>query len=58
LPGKNFPAVSDDDRCVLRQQPFGSDAVARFSHFKELVESKAQNESVDAEKNYSAAVKT
>lgn len=57
FPGKDFPAVSHEDKCVLCQQTLDASAVVRFDHFKELVESTAQSESVAAEHNYEIALK-
>jgi hypothetical protein len=37
-----FPAVFDGAKCVLCQQPIGTDAAERFKHFRELVMSTAQ----------------
>ena len=58
FPGKGFPWVSGDDNCVLCQQPLSASAVTRFARFKELVESKAQNELSTAERDYSGATKS
>ncbi len=56
-PGGDFPITSDDAKCVLCQQPIGDDAVTRFKHFKELVESSAQADVRAAEAAYATAVR-
>jgi hypothetical protein len=53
-PDSTFPLLTDDARCLLCQQELGPDAVSRFEHFKELVESTVQSDVRAAEANYSA----
>jgi len=55
-PGTEFPAIEEDARCALCQQPLGEDAVTRFRHFQELVSSTAQADVRAAEKAYAEAV--
>lgn len=56
-PGGDYPVTSDKAKCVLCQQPLGEDAVSRFKHFKELVESRAQGEVRAADAAYSTVVR-
>lgn len=56
-PGTDFPVTSDGAKCVLCQQPLGTDAVTRFRHFQELVASTAQADVRAAEVAHATAVR-
>lgn len=56
-PGRGVPVTSSDAKCVLCQQPLGNDAVTRFKHFKELVESTAQADVRATEATHATAVR-
>lgn len=55
-PDRDFPAIEDDDVCVLCQQPLAQDAQARLRRFHSYVHDSVQQQAKKAERTYSAAV--
>jgi energy-coupling factor transporter ATP-binding protein EcfA2 len=54
-PGETFPVTREGARCVLCQQPIGSDAAARFARFDRHVQGLAEADAVKKERDRDVA---
>ena len=52
-PGRHFPVVDADGRCVLCHQELGDDAQARLEHFERFVQDRTEQQAKEAEEELS-----